>query len=122
MQRYRVNPLAVLIALPMVFPGAGAADMARDHERVAELLGRMTLAEKIGQMAQVNSAGSTIPVELGEAIRNGRIGSILNEVDVGTVNEQQRIAVEESRHWCARAPAGRHWSQRQPASTGRSRR
>ena len=65
--------------------------------RVAVLLGKMTLAEKIGQMNQVH-AEIDEPVEaLGEALRAGRIGSIINQVDVATVNELQRIAVEESR-------------------------
>ena len=66
-------------------------------ERVTELLGRMTIAEKIGQMSQVNSAGGAIPEGLYEAVKTGRIGSILNEVKVDVTNELQRIAVEESR-------------------------
>ncbi|MDX1482719.1 MAG: glycoside hydrolase family 3 N-terminal domain-containing protein, partial [Woeseiaceae bacterium] len=71
-----------------------AADIA---QRVESLLGRMTLAEKIGQMTQRN-AGCTDPVEaLGERLRSGRLGSVLNLVDVDRVNELQRIAVEESR-------------------------
>jgi beta-glucosidase len=65
--------------------------------RVAELLGKMTLAEKVGQMNQKN-AGSDDPIgEFGDKLRAGRIGSILNIVDVEAVNELQRIAVEESR-------------------------
>ena len=72
-------------------PAAAGTD-----QRVAELLGRMTVAEKIGQMTQVNGAGGSIPDELAEAVKAGRIGSILNEVDVDTVNRLQRLAVEES--------------------------
>ncbi|MDH3643079.1 MAG: glycosyl hydrolase, partial [Gammaproteobacteria bacterium] len=67
------------------------------EQRIAELIAQMTLAEKIGQMSQVN-AGDGDPVhELGDALRAGRIGSVLNQVDVATVNELQRIVVEESR-------------------------
>lgn len=58
----------------------------------------MTTAEKIGQLMQVNAAGGHIPDQLRDGIRTGAIGAILNEVDLGTVNELQRIAVEESRH------------------------
>ena len=73
------------------------ADAASVDDRVAELLAQMTLAEKIGQMNQVH-AGIDAPVKaLGDALRAGRIGSIINQVDVDTVNELQRIAVEESR-------------------------
>jgi beta-glucosidase len=75
-----------------------AAEADRIDERVRELLGRMSVAEKIGQMTQVNGAGGSIPGDLAEAVRAGRIGSILNEVDVETVNRLQRLAVEESPH------------------------
>lgn len=67
------------------------------EERVSKLLADMTLDEKIGQMCQQNASEGYAPEYLGEALRAGRIGSVLNNVDVGTVNELQRIAVEESR-------------------------
>ncbi|MEL6864786.1 MAG: glycoside hydrolase family 3 N-terminal domain-containing protein [Bacteroidota bacterium] len=56
----------------------------------------MTLEEKIGQMCQF-SGRNGIPPDLQEAIRQGKVGSILNEVDAGTLHELQRIAREESR-------------------------
>ncbi len=65
--------------------------------KVETLLGEMTLAEKIGQMSQVNGQNGQIPEEFKKAIGSGSIGSILNEVNVKTLNEIQRIAVEESR-------------------------
>jgi beta-glucosidase len=74
-----------------------AADPADLEQRVAELLGRMTLDEKIGQMAQVNVGDSYVHDYVADGIREGRIGSVLNVVDVDVVNELQRIAVEESR-------------------------
>jgi len=67
------------------------------EQQVAALLERMTLEEKIGQMSQVNAAGGHVPTHLREAVRGGHVGSVLNEVDVATVNELQRLAVEESR-------------------------
>lgn len=67
------------------------------EERVQQLLGRMTLAEKIGQMCQRNASEGHAPDYLAEGLRAGRIGSVLNTVDVDVVNELQRIAVEESR-------------------------
>ena len=85
------------ITLLMSAEGIAAVEPTRHDERITELLGRMTLAEKIGQMTQVNSANGTIPVDLHEAVKAGHIGSILNEVNVGTVNELQRIAIEENR-------------------------
>jgi beta-glucosidase len=67
------------------------------ERRIAELIGRMTLAEKVGQMSQVNAGDGDAVQGLGDATRQGRIGSVLNQVDPQVVNELQRIAVEESR-------------------------
>ena len=65
------------------------------ESRVEKLLSQMTLAEKIGQMNQISAGGAVS--DYAESLRNGQIGSILNEVDPAKVNELQRIAVEESR-------------------------
>ena len=65
--------------------------------RIQALLAEMTLAEKVGQMCQVNGGDSYIHDYLADALRAGGVGSVLNEVDVDTVNELQRIAVQESR-------------------------
>jgi len=67
-----------------------------DVERqIDQLLAKMTLAEKIGQMNQVSAGGDVS--RYAESLRNGQVGSILNEVDPARINEFQRIAVEESR-------------------------
>jgi beta-glucosidase len=78
------------------FANSRSSDLSVE-QRIDSLIAQMTLIEKIGQMSQVN-AGDGDPVQdLGDAIRQGRIGSILNQVNRDTVNELQRIAVEESR-------------------------
>jgi beta-glucosidase len=61
--------------------------------RIGKLLSRMTMVEKIGQMSQVNSDKAG----LHQAIKDGRVGSVLNEVDVEKTNHLQKLAVEESR-------------------------
>ncbi len=66
-------------------------------QQIRSVLERMTLAEKIGQLALVNGAGGQVPDWLRDAIREGRVGAVLNEVDADTVNELQRVAVQESR-------------------------
>ncbi|MBQ5985467.1 MAG: glycoside hydrolase family 3 C-terminal domain-containing protein [Bacteroidales bacterium] len=63
--------------------------------KVEDLLSRMTLQEKIGQMNQISAGGEVAPYAA--AVREGKVGSILNEVDPLRLNEFQRIAVEESR-------------------------
>ncbi len=65
--------------------------------RVHALLQQMTLDEKIGQMVQLNASEGDPLIYLADDLRAGRVGSILNQVDVATVNELQRIALEESR-------------------------
>lgn len=72
-------------------------DRGSIEQRISSLLKRMTLAEKIGQMSQRNASDGYAPDYLADELRAGRIGSILNQVDVAIVNELQRIAVEESR-------------------------
>jgi beta-glucosidase len=67
------------------------------EERVRALLARMTLGEKVGQLNLLNGHGGHLPDELGDALREGRVGAIVNEVNIETVNELQRLAVEESR-------------------------
>jgi beta-glucosidase len=65
--------------------------------RVNALLAQMTVAEKIGQMSQLDASHGHAPDYLADALRAGRIGSVLNITDVNTVNDLQRIAVEETR-------------------------
>lgn len=61
------------------------------------LLQKMTLAEKLGQLNQVSGQYGSITTELRQAIQNGEVSSIINEVDTSTINELQRIASAESR-------------------------
>jgi len=65
------------------------------EKRIDELLSRMTLQEKIGQMNQLTGSGLSKDMVFG--IKEGKVGSILNELDVKTTNELQRIAMKESR-------------------------
>ncbi len=72
---------------------------AKDSEiekKVAALLAKMTLEEKIGQMMQQN-LGDELNEATKEAIRKGQIGSFLNAGNVEIKNEIQRIATSESR-------------------------
>lgn len=75
-------------------------------ERAALLLEAMTLAEKVGQMAQQNGIGGAptgdvdervVDSALYERVRQGQLGSILNETDIPTINAFQRVATAESR-------------------------
>lgn len=63
------------------------------EERIGDLLGRMTLEEKIGQMCQYTK----YPERHEELVRAGRVGSLFNVTEAEQTNEVQRIAVEQSR-------------------------
>jgi beta-glucosidase len=66
-------------------------------QRIEDLLSQMTVEEKVGQLQQVQGAGDHVPDALRQALREGRIGSVLNAVHVSTVNEMQWLATTESR-------------------------
>jgi len=61
---------------------------------VDDLLARMTLAEKVGQLSQASALTGT---KLDDAVRVGLTGSVMWVDDAKRINELQRIAVEETR-------------------------
>jgi beta-glucosidase len=66
------------------------------EQRVDDLLAQMTLAEKVGQMVQIDLR--KLDLAEGEArIRVGQVGSLLTIYEVGEINRLQKIAREESR-------------------------
>lgn len=66
-------------------------------QEIERLLSTMTLEEKIGQMNQITGDYGQVSEGLREAVRKGRIGSLINEVNPDVIREIQRIAREESR-------------------------
>jgi beta-glucosidase len=87
---YIVILLSGICMLSCSSPGGSHSGI---DQRVDSLLVLMTIDEKIGQFCQVS--GTSAEVE--EMIRQGKIGSVLNEVNAATVNKIQKIAREESR-------------------------
>jgi len=75
------------------------------EDRVKDLLSRMTLDEKIGQLHQLSGGVLTGPQAAGDAgqqakldlVRQGKIGSFLNVLGAEETKAVQKIAVEESR-------------------------
>ncbi|TRX52341.1 glycoside hydrolase family 3 N-terminal domain-containing protein [Thalassomonas sp. M1454] len=70
---------------------------SEEEQKVQQLLSAMTLSEKIGQMSQFSGNEGFISPDLAEAVKAGKVGSVLNEVDVNVVNQLQHIAVNETR-------------------------
>ena len=63
-------------------------------ERVEEILGGMTIEDKIGQLNQMDGRRDIEKIKT--EIRQGTLSSIMNIVDPAVTDELQRIAVEES--------------------------
>src|SRR5882724_7766147 len=67
----------------------------------AGLVGKMTLAEKIGQLTMVTAGwtvtGPTVAGDVTDALRAGRIGSHFNLFGAEPTRKAQKIAVEETR-------------------------
>ena len=82
----------ILMGAALVLAGCSADPQTETDRKVEELLGQMTLREKVGQMNQL-SGGAW----LAETAAKGEVGSILNCVDPAEINAVQRAAVEESR-------------------------
>jgi beta-glucosidase len=90
---YRMKKIQV-IAICIMGLVANAPAQQNTDRRIEDLLSKMTLEEKIGQMNQLSFGERN---DLEPQIRSGKIGSLLNVTDVNEVNRLQRIAVEESR-------------------------
>lgn len=80
------------------------------EEKIGDILSRMTLKEKIGQLVQLSAPVDDAGKErLKNRIRNGSVGSVIlafsstagndaqRDTEVEVYNELQRVAVEESR-------------------------
>lgn len=86
----------ILCAASVLLTAIACAETKDPAEaRINDLVARMTLSEKVGQMNQLTGVGMT--GDMADAIREGRVGSLLNELEPAVINELQRIAVEESR-------------------------
>ncbi len=102
--RIVVVVLAALIAMASIGVCAEIDDQDLE-QRVEVLLGRMTLAEKIGQMNQYSSTfdltgpppkDAAAQARL-ERIRTGGVGSMLNVTGAEATRRAQQLAVESSR-------------------------
>ncbi len=92
--------LCLLVVLAVAFSTPPSSAQRRDdvERRVNALLARMTLAEKLGQLQQLDGEGNgNFRPEHLELARKGLLGSTLNVRNGGRPNQLQRVAVEESR-------------------------
>jgi beta-glucosidase len=62
--------------------------------QIDDLLAKMTLEEKIGQLNQLSC--DAFGDDLRMKVEKGNVGCILNELDAKTINAIQKVAVEKS--------------------------
>ena len=81
-------------------PNSQLADAAL-NQRVDDLLKKMTLPEKIGQLTQYSAGALTGPgsnmTDLEKLAAQGQVGSLFNVVGAKETNYYQHLAVEKSR-------------------------
>ncbi len=96
----------ILSALFLVVSFQNPSNVFSEKEKFIEnLLSKMTLSEKAGQMNQYNGFwDATGPMPKGDyqtkrynELKNGQVGSMLNVIGVDEIRALQRIAVEETR-------------------------
>lgn len=91
-----MTSLSAIAAIP-----ANDAERAEMDRFITELIGRMTLEEKLGQLNLPPSddivTGQTINSNIGAAVARGEVGGTFNIKGAGKIKELQRIAVEKSR-------------------------
>ena len=88
---------AVMVGALLVLQ-SGAHKTSGVESRVDDLLARMTIEEKFGQLQQLDghADGQFRPEHL-DLVRKGLLGSTLNVRGADNVNAMQRVAMEESR-------------------------
>ncbi|MEP7336573.1 MAG: beta-glucosidase BglX [Acidobacteriota bacterium] len=95
----KISALILLLSLALAsLPVAAQRSQTNIEQRINALLAQMTLAEKLGQLQQLDGeANGNYRPEHTEMIRKGLLGSTLNVRGAKRTNELQRIAVEQSR-------------------------
>ena len=96
------NSIFTVLAALVLYPAGAQPVTPQDRRRAAELVERMTLDEKIGQLVQQRGGGAVTGPDKTELsverlVREGRCGSVFNIKSFEETERLQRIAVEESR-------------------------
>ena len=97
--------LQIILLSTLIFNYSCNENLSEKEIFISDLMSKMTLDEKVGQMNQYNGfwdATGPLPkkgYEKGryDDLRNGLVGSMLNVIGVKNVSALQKIAVEETR-------------------------
>jgi beta-glucosidase len=107
---FRIRPLRVLLlAIASAWPfcvlrpqaPAPRLDDPAIEQQIDQLLGQMTLEEKVGQIVHFAADGSNgtgiVPADYRDQIARGQVGSIENVTGAAETNALQKLALEKSR-------------------------
>ena len=83
---------AIMLISILALASCGMESKSDIDKKVDELLSKMTLHEKVGQMNQLSGGAWLV-----DQAAKGEVGSILNCVDPAEINAVQKAAVEQSR-------------------------
>lgn len=99
MTRMRIYLLAM--ALVSISMAAQAVDQAKMDRFIDDLMGKMTLQEKIGQLNLPVTGdiitGSTVSGDVVGKIKAGQVGGLFNMKGVKSIRQLQEVAVKQSR-------------------------
>ncbi|MBR1436283.1 MAG: glycosyl hydrolase, partial [Bacteroidales bacterium] len=88
----RTKTIDIILFVLLAGVAIGCSPKDETEKKIDELLGKMTLHEKVGQMNQLSGGEWLV-----ESAAKGEVGSILNCVDPKEINAVQRATVEDSR-------------------------
>jgi beta-glucosidase len=97
-------PGAATGSRPAAVPAATATSQQQREQaieaKVDALLAKMTLQEKLGQLEMAGPSGpnGTPGTQLLQNVRNGLVGSVLDLVGIGNINQVQRAALQSRLH------------------------
>lgn len=91
----------IILAVAFAAMTAQAADQAKMNQFIDELMGKMTLQEKIGQLNLPVTGdiitGSTVSGDVVGKIKAGQVGGLFNMKGVQSIRALQEVAVKQSR-------------------------
>ncbi len=97
----RMRNFLLAMALVSISMAAQAVDQAKMDRFIDDLMGKMTLQEKIGQLNLPVTGdiitGSTVSGDVVGKIRAGQVGGLFNMKGVKSIRQLQEVAVEQSR-------------------------
>ena len=101
MKKHIIAAATLMLAASAVAKPMTDAEKAKMDKLVTELMAKMTLDEKLGQLNLPPSddivTGQTINSNIGQAVAKSQVGGTFNIKGAEKIRELQRVAVEESR-------------------------